>query len=129
MSLNLHEMVRPAINVINTDIAATLRRNTGSTTAADGKRTPAYTDTTGLVQVQALGPKDLKHMESQNIQRVDRKVYMYGDWGGPIRADQTGGDLLVFPRTKGGAPATWKIVTVFETWTDSGWCAVGVVLQ
>lgn len=68
-----------------------------------------------------------------NIEGVDRKVYMYGDWGGPIRADATGGDLLSFPMLR--APDTmrdWKIVTVFETWDNvggEGWCAVGVVMQ
>lgn len=129
MSLNLHAMVRPVITAINSDIAATLRRSTGYTTAPNGTRTPTYADTAGRIQVQALGPKDLQHMNNLNIQAVARKVYMYGDWGGPIRADATGGDVLLFPRVKGGPAVAWKIVTTFETWTDSGWCAVGVVLQ
>jgi len=127
MGLNLHSIVRGAIQSVNDDIPATLRRSTGYTTGPNGKQVPAYTDTTGNVQVQALGPTDLKHMNDLNIQGVLRKVYMYGDWGGPIRADATGGDLLKFPRTRGGAIETWKIATVFETWPD--WCAVGVVLQ
>lgn len=129
MSLNMHGMVRGAIQAVNTDIAATLRRSTGYTTDAAGKRTPVYADTTGRVQEQALSSAELKHVNDLNIQGVIRKVYMYGNWGGPIRADATGGDLLVFPRVKGGPAVTWKIVTTFETWTDSGWCAVGVVLQ
>jgi len=129
MSLNLHNMVRGVVTAVNSDITATLRRNTGYTTGANGKQVPAYADTTGQVQVQALGPLELKHMNDMNIQGIARKVYMYGDWGGPIRADATGGDLLMFPRTKGGPAVAWKIVTTFETWTDSGWCAVGVVLQ
>lgn len=129
MSLNLHGMVRGVITAVNSDIPGTLRRSTGYTTAPNGTRTPTYADTTGRIQVQALSSTELKHVNDLNIQGVIRKVYLYGDWGGPIRADATGGDLLVFPRVKGGAPATWKIVTTFETWTDSGWCAVGVVLQ
>lgn len=129
MSLNLHSMVRGPIGVVNSDIAATLRRSTGYTTLPGGKQVPAYADTTGRAQVQALSASELKHINDLNIQGVLRKVYLYGDWGGPVRADATGGDLLVFPRVKGGANATWKIVTIFETWTDSGWCAVGVVLQ
>lgn len=129
MSLNLHGMVRGVITAVNSDITGTLRRSTGYTTAPNGTRTPTYSDTTGRIQVQALSSTELKHVNDLNIQGVIRKVYLYGDWGGPIRADATGGDLLVFPRVKGGPNATWKIVTTFETWTDSGWCAVGVVLQ
>lgn len=125
----MHSLVRGAIQAVNTDIAGTLRRSTGYTTLPGGKREPVYADTTGRIQVQALGSTELKHINDINIQGVIRKVYMYGDWGGPVRADATGGDLLVFPRVKGGPAATWKIVTTFETWTDSGWCAVGVVLQ
>lgn len=129
MSLNLHDMVRSAIGVVNSDIAATLRRSTGYTTAAGGVRTPTYADTTGRIQPQPLSASQLKHMNDLNIQGVLRKVYMYGDWGGPIRADKTGGDLLVFPRTKNGPAVTWKIAVEIEAWNDSGWCCVGVVLQ
>lgn len=125
----MHSLVRGAIQAVNTDIAGTLRRSTGYTTLPGGKREPTYADTTGSIQVQALSSTELKHINDLNIQGVIRKVYMYGDWGGPIRADATGGDLLAFPRVKGGPAVTWKIVTTFETWTDSGWCAVGVVLQ
>lgn len=129
--MNLHQLVRGPITAINPDITGTLRRSTGYTTLPGGKREPTYADTTGRIQVQALGPVDLKHVNDLNLQGVDRKVYMYGDWGGPIRADQTGGDLLQFPVR--GVMRTWKIVTVFETWDApigaNGWCAVGVVMQ
>lgn len=129
MSLNLHGIVRGVIQSVNGDITAVLRRNTGYTIAPNGKQIPTTSDTTGSIQEQALGPSDLRHVNDLNIQGVMRKVYMYGDWGGPVRADQVGGDILLFPHVRGGPAVPWKIVTVFETWTDSGWCAVGVVLQ
>lgn len=129
MSLNMHGLVRGVIQSVNSDTAATLRRNSGYTTAPNGKQVPTTSDTPGSIQVQALGALELKHMNDLNIQGVMRKVYMYGDWGGPIRADAKGGDLLLFPRVVGGDPVVWKIVTEFETWTSGGWCAVGVVLQ
>lgn len=131
MSINMHALVRGVINTINSDITATLKRNTGYTTGPSGKQVPTYATVTenGNAQVQALGASELRHMNDLNIQGVMRKVYLYGDWGGPVRADAVGGDLLTFPRIRGGAAVDWKIVTVFETWTDSDWCAVGVVLQ
>lgn len=126
--MNLHGIVRGAITTVNPDISATLKRSTGYTTGANGKRAPTFSSTTGQIQVQGLGPADLRHLQNLNIQGVDRKVYMYGDWGGPIRADQTGGDLLSFPIPRDpNTMRDWKIVTVFETWPD--WTAVGVVLQ
>lgn len=130
---NLHAAVRGAITAINPDITGTLKRSTGYTMLPNGKQVPTYSFTDGRIQVQALGTADLKHLEFLNIQGVERKVYMYGDWGGPIRADATGGDILAFPMLR--APSTvrdWKIVTVFETWDNvggEGWCAVGVVMQ
>lgn len=130
MSINMHALVRGAITRVNSDISATLRRDTGTpVTQPNGTRLPGYADTTGTVQVQGVVGSDLKHMNDLNIQGVMRKVYLYGDWGGPVRADKVGGDLMLFPRVKGGPAVLWKIVTIFETWTDAGWCSVGVVLQ
>lgn len=126
----MHSIVRGAITSVNSDITALLRRSTGYTTGANGKQVPVYAaDVSGRAQVQALSSTELKHLSDLNIQGVARKVYLYGDWGGPVRTDATGGDLLLFPRVRGGANSVWKIVTTFETWSDSGWCAVGVVLQ
>lgn len=127
MTINLRAVVRPMINTVNADISATLRRSDGYTTLPGGKREPKYIDTTGSIQVQALSSSQLEFMNNLNMQGVMRKVYLYGDWGGPVRADQTGGDLLVFKFR--GVQSTWKIVTVFETWDGPGWCCVGVVLQ
>lgn len=125
--MNLHGIVRSQISAVNPDIAATLRRSAGYTTDTDGTQIPAYTTLTGSIQVQALGPSDLRHVEPLNIQGVLRKVYAYGNWMGVVRADQKGGDLLTFSQVPGGAAQDWKVVTVFETWPD--WCAIGVVLQ
>ncbi len=62
-----------------------------------------------------------------SMQAVMRKVYMYGNVVGIVRADKTGGDLLYFPQVPGGTAQEWLAVVIFETWPD--WCAVGVALQ
>lgn len=125
--MNLHGIVRGAITTVNPDQTGTLKRSTGYTTGANGKQIPAYSFITGMIQVQGLGPKDLQHLERLNVQGVVHKVYMYGDWGGPIRAGATGGDVLAFPAPRDPTVRDWKIATVFETWPD--WCAVGVTMQ
>ncbi len=125
--MNLHSAVRGAIRNINPDIAATLRQSTGYVTDAGGKQWPAYADPiASTVQVQAVAGKDLEHTNGLNIQGVLRKVYLYGNWQGVVRADMRGGDLFQFSQVPGGGVQRWKVYTVFETWSD--WCAV-VVLQ
>lgn len=125
--MNLHGIVRGAINVVNPDITVGLRRSTGYTVLPDGSQVPSYATMDGPGQVQALSGNDLRHLANLNISSVDRKVYLYGNWMGVVRADQKGGDILTFPQVPGADLQDWKVVTVFETWPD--WCAVGVVLQ
>ena len=126
--MNLHSVVRGAIRSVNPDISATLLRSAGYTTDATGKQIPAYAaPLTSNVQVQGVGGRDLQHMDALNIQGVMRKVYLYGNWQGVVRADLKGGDLMQFPQVPGSAVQSWKIVTVIETWPD--WCKLSVVMQ
>lgn len=125
--MNLHGIVRGVITAINPDRTISLLRSTGYTVLPGGKQVPTQTTLSGPAQIQALGPSDLKHMNDLNLQGVMRKVYLYGNWQGAIRADATGGDVLQFAQIPGGAAQNWKVVTVFESWPD--WCSVGVVLQ
>lgn len=130
--MNLHSIVRPAINAVNPDILGTWRENTGYTETADGRPVPTYTDHPSVrMQVQALSGKDLKHESFVSMQGVKRSVYALGNIQGVVRPDGTGGDRLVFPADRGGTPREWLVVAVLETWTpdSAGWCKVGVVLQ
>jgi len=131
--MNLHSIVRPAINTVNPDITGLWRESTGYTTdPANGRQVPAYTDHPNTrMQVQALTGKDLRHEAFNSMQGVKRAVYAFGNIQGVARPDGTGGDLLVFPADRGGANRVWLVVAVLETWTpdSAGWCKVGVVLQ
>lgn len=125
--MNLHGIVRGAITSVNPDVAATLYRSTGYTTSTSGKQTPSYAVVTGSIQVQHLSGKDLKHAERLNLQGVLRSVYMFGDWQGVVRADEKGGDLLVFRPVPADDLKVWKVVNVAETYPD--WCKVLVAMQ
>jgi hypothetical protein len=130
--MNLHNIVRGAINAVNPDIVGLWRESTGYTQDATGRPIPAYVDHPGVaMQVQALTGKDLMHEAFQSMQGVKRSVYVQGNVQGVVRPDGTGGDLLVFPQDRGGPNRTWLVVVVLETWTpdSAGWCKVGVVLQ
>lgn len=130
--MNLHGMVRAAINTVNPDIVGTWLESAAPTTATDGKRTPTFVTHVNVgMQVQALTGRDLQHEVFQNAQGVKRSVYLFGNVQGVARPNAKGGDLLLFPETRGGVPRTWLVVAVLETWTPdvTGWCKVGVVLQ
>lgn len=130
MGLNLHGIVRGAINSVNPDVTGTWRQSTGAATAADGTRTPSFTNFAGVkLQVQAATGDDLEHIDFMNQQGVYRKVYAFGDIEGIVRPDLKGGDILQF--VYNGATRDWLVVHVLETWAPdtTGWCCVLAVLQ
>lgn len=132
MSMNLHAIVRGAINTVNPEFLGTWRKSTGFTQTPTGRPLPAYIDTLLVpMQVQALSGKDLLHEAFQSMQGVKRAVYAFANVQGVVRPDGTGGDLLLFPESRGGPNRTWLVVAVLETWSpdSTGWCRVGVVLQ
>ena len=119
--MNLHGVVAPIIGAVNPNVTITLKQSSGYTTAADGKRTPTYTTSSGPAQIQAASNKDLQHLAAQNIQGNFRSVYLYGSWFGIVRAAGKGGDILTF----GGYD--WLVVMVPENWPD--WSRVLVCQQ
>lgn len=125
--MNLRGIANRVTSGINPNRTISLLRSTGYTTGANGKQVPTFDTLSGEAQIQALGPKDLQHLNNLNIQGVSRKVYLYGNWMGVVRTDAKGGDLLNFPQVPGMPDQQWKAVTVFETWPD--WCSIGVALQ
>lgn len=130
--MNLHSIVRGAINTVNPEYLGTWRQSTGYTAGADFRPVPTYADHPNTpMQVQALSGRDLVHTEFISQQGVKRTVYAFGNVTGVVRPDNTGGDLLLFPENRGGPVRVWLVTHVLETWTpdNAGWCRVGVVLQ
>lgn len=125
--MNLHGIVRAAINTVNPDIPATLRRSIGVKSHPDGRREPAFAEVMGRIQVQGTKSSDLRQIEALDLQGIFRKVYLRGDWQGAVRADIKGGDVFYFPQQQGMKPQKWAVVGVSETFAD--WCSVIVVLQ
>lgn len=131
--MNLHAIVRGPIQTVNPDYLGTWRQSNGFTTdPATLRPTPAYIDHPNTpMQVQALSGKDLLHEAFQSMQGVKRAVYCFGNVTGVVAPDNQGGDLLLFPESRGGPNRTWLVVQVLESWSPDtqGWCRVGVVLQ
>lgn len=128
MGLNLHAIVRGAINSVNPDILGTVRRSAGFTTNAQFEQVPAYApDVPSVVmQPQPLSSRDLKTLDSLNITEIDLAVYVNGEVTGVDREQQKGGDLLYFNGN------WWLVVAVLEAWSgpvQAGWTKAGVVKQ
>lgn len=126
--MNLHGIVRGAIQSVNPDIVAQFQVSTGATPSASFKQTPTYATAVPVrIQSQPLRASDLRHVEALNIAGIFRSVHMYGLNQGVTRPNNKGGDLLTFSQVPGMTPQVWKTLSVMEQWPD--WCRVLVVLQ
>lgn len=125
--MNLHGIVSGAIGAVNPFVSATVQRSTGYTTNSDGSRVPTYTTFQISAQVQSLSYTDLIKLDALNITGKRRKIYLSGDVEGIIRADQRGGDLIVFPTGTLPEGNTWLAAYVLENWPD--WVSVAITLQ
>lgn len=130
--MNLHGIVRGAINSVNPDKKAQYLASTGSTSQADYSRVPTYAPpVTVTIQIQPLGRDELKHLDALNMQGVFRTIYLFGNEQGIVRVLAQGGDLLQFAPFAGQAVQTWKVVFVDGPWDvdQGGWTKLVCQLQ
>jgi len=121
--VNLHGITSPAVGVVNPHVLVTLRVSTGYTTDDTGRQTPTYAaDVTVMAQVQSLSARDLRQLESLNLQNIQNTIYLSGQVSGIVRASGKGGDLIVM-----GDGTVYLVVAVLEQWPD--WVKVAVTLQ
>jgi len=125
--MNLRGMVNKYTQLTNPNVFINWVQSTGYTTDNTGRRTPTSITLSVEAQIQALSTSDLEHTDGLNITNVMRTVYLYGNAAGVVRADNIGGDVLVFPEIPNSSNKNWLITKVVETWPD--WCHVIVSLQ
>ena len=131
--MNLHGIVRTAINSVNADRPALLLKSIGATSNADFSQTPGYAPGVGVrVQIQPLGKDELRQIEKLNLQGTFRKIYMFGNTQQVVRVLAEGGDLLQFAPFQGQAVQNWKVIgPVDGPWNveQRGWTKFIVCLQ
>lgn len=132
--MNLRGMANRATSRVNPNVPASLKRSTGWTTAATGKRANTYADPVAItVQVQALTKKDIEHLDALNLSDCEIAVYASTQLHAIERTTGKGGDLLVF----GGdakIPAdlqnsTWLVTAILEGWVTAGWSRAALTRQ
>jgi hypothetical protein len=120
-------MVNKYTQITNPNVCINWIQSTGCVTNNAGKRTPTFITLSVEAQIQALSTSDLEHTDGLNITNVMRTVYLYGNAAGVVRADNIGGDILVFPEIPSSSNKNWLITKVVETWPE--WSKVIVSLQ
>lgn len=130
--LNLRNIANGAIQGLNPNVMATIRRSTGYTTDASGKRTPTFQDITIAVQIQPISTGDMQKLDNLNIQGVHRAIYVSAEVEAMIRVDKKGGDQIIFapgvmPEDNDSA-TKWIVSAVLEVY-QSGWRKVACTLQ
>jgi hypothetical protein len=126
--MNLHGIAVGAIQAVNPQIPATIKKSTGYTTTSDGTQVPTYDIITGMVQMQGLVEREYAVLEQEagfSMNAVNRKIFAYGSLNMVIRTLGQGGDVI--QTGSGDSLRTWKIVRMWEAWPD--WCAVIVRQQ
>jgi hypothetical protein len=130
--LNLHGIVRSAINSVNADKPAQYLASTGNTVNADGSQTPSYAAAQPVtVQIQPLGKSELAHVDRLNLQGVFRTLYLFHNPQAIVRILVQGGDLFQFAPFQGQAVQNWKVVLADGPWDvdQGGWTKLIVCLQ
>jgi len=125
--MNIRQLANMNTQRVNPNQTITWKQSTGYVTDAAGRRVPTYTSTPIDAQVQPLSTSDLKHVDGLNMQGIMRSVILYGNVAGISRADQQGGDLLVFPEMPNATNRNWLVTKVMEQWPE--WCRVIVTMQ
>lgn len=120
--MNLHGIATGVISAVNPQSMFTLQRSTGYSTAPGGGRTPSYESTTRPGQLQAMSGKDLRQVESLNLNGTLRAIYFSGEVDAIVRMSRKGGDKII-----DDCGRVWLVAQVLEQWPD--WCKVCVVLQ
>ncbi len=124
--INLRAIANAAIQPINPNLPVTVFVPNGyAVDPVTLRQVPAFIETPGFGNVQALDGDELKQADALNIQGTLRGVYLYGAVAGVIRPDQQPSAELEFAH--GGVSGRWGVFKVFETWQN--WCKVGVVYQ
>jgi hypothetical protein len=124
MGLNLHGIVRGAIEVVNDDVDGTVYVNTGRTNVR-GILTPTFTPVSARLQVQAQKHTPLAHERGLEYSNSFLTIYAYGNFADVERRMGTGGDMINVPA--GPRIGWYYVTTVLEWWPD--WCALEVTTQ
>lgn len=130
--MNLHNIVRGAINAVNKDRYCTLYRSTGESEMTDrGEQKSTYEAGVQIrAQWQSLGQDAIEQRERALDVTTTRRVYLYADsdpkerpWA-MWRPLARSGDFILDDKDE-----YWYLDAVLEDFSDEGWISAQVTLQ
>lgn len=127
MSLNLHAIVRGAINAVNEDEPCYLIQALSSVIDDEYNPVTSYSQAIPvLAQVQSISGDDMQILNDNLKTEIDRKFYLHSETltglapMGQNRVNDRAGDYIY--RIKENT--WWKIYNVAEDFNAVGWCQV-----
>lgn len=118
--MNLHDVVRGAIQAVNPDEPGQVYVSTGGTNVR-GILTPGFCRVDSDMQIQASRHTPIYHERGLQYTNSLYLVYAYGDFSDLDRPSQSGGDIAFF------RGHYWYISQFLEWWP--GWCSFEVTQQ
>lgn len=117
--MNLHNIVRRAINSVNPDQPVIVRLCTGQNHKPGGIKEAVYSDIPAIAQIQPVPSNEIQFIDNYVSSSEYRNFYLNGDFSGLSRRSETGGDLIIW-RGK-----TYFIDSEPEPWSATvGWTKV-----
>jgi hypothetical protein len=118
--MNLHDVVRGAIQAVNPDTPGAVYVSQGSANVR-GILTPQFCKVDADMQVQASRHKPVYHERGLTYTNSVFTVWAYGDFSDLDRPSGSGGDVAYFRQS-------WWYVSQFLEWWP-GWCSFEVTEQ
>lgn len=120
LGMNLHHIVRGAIQTVNPDTPGAVYVSTGHSTYM-GITRPQFAAVPARLQVQAASHESLHHLDGLQSAKAISIIYAYGNFNTVNRPSGSGGDLVRV------GDDWWAIQNVLEWWP--GWCSFSVTQQ
>lgn len=123
---DLSAIAAGVVSAVNEWTAASIRFSTGYAPAANGTRTPTYSDEFDIwAQVQPTTARDLAQVQGINMGGVKKKMWLSCEIDAVVRPEVKGGDLVTL--LTGPHKGTWLVDQVIEQW--GGWASCMMTLQ
>lgn len=96
--MNLLSATMPATAAVLPPVTLSLRHSTGWAPGPTGKQQPAYAaPVSGQGSFQPMSQAALAKIDGLDQQGRYRRIYLFGQWFGVVRAAQLGGDFVTHP--------------------------------
>lgn len=120
--LNLHQLVRGAINSVNPDQPVVILQSAGFA-VVDYEQTPVWKPVvTVMAQAQPVADKTIQLLQQQRQNSIWWDFYLAGEWNSLRRSTEQGGDLLYWNGFE------WNVDQLLEAWVPSvGWTKIRCV--